>query len=66
MGEFLNPLSENPIGIPQIPHLFFTIPHSIFSENPQLFGFGWCQFVEGLSISLWDVHIEVVIGDDRN
>jgi hypothetical protein len=35
-------------------------------KNPQLFRFDRCEVVEGLSIGLWDIHIEVVVGDDTN
>jgi len=35
-------------------------------KNPQLFRFDRCEVVEGFSIRLWDVHIEVVVGDDTD
>ena len=42
-------------------------PHSTMSlKNPQLFRFDRCEVVEGFSIRLWDVHIEVVVGNDTD
>jgi hypothetical protein len=35
-------------------------------KNPQLFRFNRCEVVEGLSFGLWDIHIEVMVGDDTD
>ena len=35
-------------------------------KNPQLFRFDRCEVVEEFSIRLWDVHIEVVVGNDTD
>jgi hypothetical protein len=35
-------------------------------KNPQLFRFDRCEVVEGFSVSLWYIHVEVVVGDDTD
>jgi len=35
-------------------------------KNPQLFRFDRCEVVEGFSVTLWDIHVEIVIGDDTD
>ena len=35
-------------------------------KNTQLFRFDRCEVVEGFSIRLWHVHIEVVVGNDTD
>jgi len=62
MGVFENPVSEKTMDFQRKTRLFAEIP----SENPQLFGFRWAQFVESVCVRFGDAHIEVVVGDDSN